>query len=63
MLRYGIPAYRLPPDLFEQEFEQFRVLGVPIHTGASVGSLETFRTDYDAVFLGLGTQRARVVPN
>ena len=62
MLRYGIPAYRLPPDLLEQELEQIRVLGIPIHTGASVGSLETFRKDYDAVFLGLGTQRARVIP-
>ena len=62
MLRYGIPAYRLPPDLLEQELDQIRVLGIPIHTGTPVGSLETFRKDYDAVFLGLGTQRARVIP-
>ena len=38
------------------------MLGVPIHTGAAIGSLETFRKDYDAVFLGLGTQRARLIP-
>ena len=25
MLRYGIPAYRLPPDLLEKEIEQIRV--------------------------------------
>ena len=62
MLRYGIPAYRLPPDLLDQEIEQIRVLGVPIHTGATIGSLETFKTDYDAVFLGLGTQRAKLIP-
>jgi thioredoxin reductase/ferredoxin len=62
MLRYGIPAYRLPPDLLDQEIEQIRVLGVPIHTGAAIESLETFKTDYDAVFLGLGTQRARLIP-
>ena len=62
MLRYGIPAYRLPPDLLEQELDQIRVLGVPIHTGTAVGSLETFRKDYDAVFLGLGTQRSRLIP-
>ena len=61
-LRYGIPAYRLPPDLLDQEIDQIRVLGIPIHTGAPVGSLETFRQDYDAVFLGLGTQRSRLIP-
>jgi NADPH-dependent glutamate synthase beta subunit-like oxidoreductase/ferredoxin len=61
-LRYGIPAYRLPPDLLDQEIDQIRVLGIPIHTGAPVGSLEVFRKDYDAVFLGLGTQRSRLIP-
>ncbi len=62
MLRYGIPAYRLPPDLLDQEIDQIRVLGIPIHTGAAVGSLAAFRKDYDAVFLGLGTQRSRLIP-
>jgi NADH-quinone oxidoreductase subunit F len=61
MLRYGIPAYRLPPDLLDQELDQIRVLGIPIHTGAAIGSLETFKRDYDAVFLGLGTQQARLI--
>jgi NADPH-dependent glutamate synthase beta subunit-like oxidoreductase/NADH:ubiquinone oxidoreductase subunit F (NADH-binding)/formate hydrogenlyase subunit 6/NADH:ubiquinone oxidoreductase subunit I len=62
MLRYGIPAYRLPPELLDKELEQIRVLGIPIRTGAKVGNLETFRADYDAVFLGLGTQTARMLP-
>ncbi len=62
MLRYGIPAYRLPPDLLDQEIDQIRVLGVKIHTSARVDSLEAFRKDYDAVFLGLGTQKARLLP-
>jgi NADH-quinone oxidoreductase subunit F len=62
MLRYGIPAYRLPPDLLDQEIDQIRVLGVEIHTRAPVGKLEDFRKGYDAVFLGLGTQRSRLIP-
>jgi len=61
-LRYGIPAYRLPPDLLDQEIEQIRVLGVQIHTNATVDSLEAFRKDFDAVYLGLGTQKARLLP-
>jgi NADPH-dependent glutamate synthase beta subunit-like oxidoreductase/ferredoxin len=62
MLRYGIPAYRLPPDLLDQELEQIELLGIPIHTGAKVGRLEDFRQKHDAVFLGLGTQMARLLP-
>ena len=62
MLRYGIPAYRLPPDLLEKEIDQIRVLGVQIHTNTPVDSIENFRENYDAVFLGLGTQTARLPP-
>ncbi len=62
MLRYGIPAYRLPPDLLDQELDQIRALGIAIRIGAEVGSLDEFRKDYDAVFLGLGTQRSRLIP-
>ena len=61
-LRYGIPAYRLPPELLEQEIDQIRAIGVVIHTGAAIPNLEVFRKDYDAVFLGLGTQRSRMIP-
>lgn len=61
-LRHGIPAYRLPPDLLEQEIEQITVLGVQIHTSTPIASLEDFRQQYDAVYLGLGTQRARLIP-
>jgi NADPH-dependent glutamate synthase beta subunit-like oxidoreductase/formate hydrogenlyase subunit 6/NADH:ubiquinone oxidoreductase subunit I len=62
MLRYGIPAYRLPPDLLDRELEQITALGIPIHTSAKVDSLDVFRKDYDAVFLGLGTQLSRFIP-
>ena len=61
MLRYGIPAYRLPTELLDQEVDQILTLGVKLHTGAKVDSLDTFRKDYDAVFLGLGTQLARML--
>jgi len=62
MLRYGIPAYRLPPELLDKELEQITALGIPIHTGAKVDSLDTFRQGYDAVFLALGTQMSRFIP-
>jgi NADH-quinone oxidoreductase subunit F len=62
MLRYGIPAYRNPPDLLEKEIDQIRALGVRILTRSPVASVEEFRKKYDAVFLGLGTQKARLLP-
>jgi NADPH-dependent glutamate synthase beta subunit-like oxidoreductase/NADH:ubiquinone oxidoreductase subunit F (NADH-binding)/formate hydrogenlyase subunit 6/NADH:ubiquinone oxidoreductase subunit I len=62
MLRYGIPAYRMPPDLLDKEIAQIAALGIPIHCSAKVASLDAFRKDYDAVFLGLGTQTSRLVP-
>ncbi|MBK9088143.1 MAG: FAD-dependent oxidoreductase [Holophagales bacterium] len=62
MLRYGIPAYRNPPDAFEREVDQIRALGVRIFTNSPVASVEEFRKGYDAVFLGLGTQKARLLP-
>ena len=62
MLRYGIPAYRLPPDLLDQELGQITALGIAIRTSTAIDSLNTFRTNYDAVFLGLGTQRSRLIP-
>lgn len=62
MLRYGIPAYRMPPDLLDQEIAQIASLGIPIHCDAKVDSLDAFRQDYDAVFLGLGTQTSRFIP-
>lgn len=62
MLRYGIPAYRLPPDLLDKEIAQIAALGIPMHCGAKVASLDAFRKDYDAVFLGLGTQTSRFIP-
>jgi NADPH-dependent glutamate synthase beta subunit-like oxidoreductase/ferredoxin len=61
MLRYGIPAYRNPPELLEKELDQIRAVGVRIHTSSPVANLEEFRKDYDAVFLGLGTQRTRLL--
>ncbi|MBP0464199.1 FAD-dependent oxidoreductase [Roseomonas sp. PWR1] len=62
MLRYGIPAYRLPPELLDQELGEIERLGIPIRTGAKIGSLEDFRGGFDAVYLGLGTQMARLLP-
>jgi len=59
MLRYGIPAYRLPKDILDDEFGEVLRLGVELRTNQRLGrdfTLEQLRAEYDAVFLGLGAQ-------
>ncbi len=59
MLRYGIPAYRLPKDLLDKEISTVTDLGVDIQTNKALGkdfTLDSLNKDYDAVFLGIGAQ-------
>jgi NADPH-dependent glutamate synthase beta subunit-like oxidoreductase/NADH:ubiquinone oxidoreductase subunit F (NADH-binding) len=63
MLRYGIPAYRLPPNLLDIELAQIERLGVIIHTGYRVESLKALREQgFDAIFIAPGFQLSRRVP-
>jgi NADH-quinone oxidoreductase subunit F len=63
MLRYGIPAYRLPPNLLDIELAQIERLGVRIHTPYRVESLKALRErGFTAVFIAPGFQLSRRVP-
>ncbi len=62
MLRYGIPAYRLPKDALDAEIETIRTLGAEFRMGARWGtdfSLADLRRDYHAVFVAIGAQQAQ----
>jgi len=57
MLRYGIPSYRLPRHILEEEINILWRMGVEIQTGVRLGTdfqLEDLKAEYDAVFLALG---------
>lgn len=57
MLRYGIPDYRLPPNIIDKEVDLICQLGVKINYNQELGrdiSLESLRRQYDAVFLAPG---------
>jgi formate dehydrogenase (NADP+) beta subunit len=66
MLRYGIPACRLPRDILDQEIQAIFDLGVEFKPNYALGkdvSLEHLTQDgYDAVFLGVGACLSRRVP-
>lgn len=55
MLRYGIPAYRLPDDVLDNDIAYIRELGAQITTNASVDSVEQLKVaGYKSVFLACG---------
>jgi len=58
MLRVGIPDYRLPPDILDNEIEYLLRHGIEVRTGVRFGSdlsLDDLRKDgFCAVFLGIG---------
>ncbi|MGZ3604532.1 MAG: NAD(P)-binding protein, partial [Thermodesulfobacteriota bacterium] len=61
MLRMGIPSYRLPGDVLDQEISRIVALGVEIRTGIAFGeklSLDGLR-DYQAIFIASGAHQSR----
>src|SRR5208282_6209185 len=62
MLRYGIPAFRLPREVLDSEISSIRQLGAEFRLGQRLGrdfTLDDLRRDFDAVFLALGAQGSR----
>jgi heterodisulfide reductase subunit A-like polyferredoxin len=56
MLRYGIPAYRLPKDIVDRDVENITALGVEIRTNTPIDSLGSLKLQgFDAVFMSVGT--------
>lgn len=64
MMRYGIPAYRLPRNVLNEEIEEVVKLGVTIQTDTRIESLEklTFDDDFDAVIVAVGTHTGQKLP-
>ncbi|MBQ4345919.1 MAG: FAD-dependent oxidoreductase, partial [Oscillospiraceae bacterium] len=61
MLRYGIPAYRLPKAVLDREIEEIAAMGVTMQNGVRLGediTLEQLRSEYDAVILAVGAWRS-----
>jgi len=54
MLRYGIPEYRLPQKILDQEINRIKKLGVKIKTNTRIDNIKKLRKNYDAVFVSVG---------
>ena len=60
MLRYGIPAYRLPRGILDAEIARLLALGVELRCQTMVGrevAYDDLRQDYAAIFVGIGAHK------
>jgi len=61
MLRYGIPAYRLPKDIVDREVKEIEDLGVKMVNNFKIGrdaTLSELREKFDAVYVAIGAWRS-----
>jgi len=63
MMRYGIPAYRLPRDVMADELDRIAALGVTITCNHRVEDLAAERREggFDAVFVAVGAHLSKHV--
>ena len=57
ILRYGIPGYRLPDAIVDDEINRLRHIGVHFELGTRIGgsvTLDQLRSRHDATFLAIG---------
>jgi NADPH-dependent glutamate synthase beta subunit-like oxidoreductase len=63
MMRYGIPAYRMPRDVLDGELDRITALGVRVTCGHRVEDLEAERREggFDAAFAAVGAHLSKRV--
>jgi NADPH-dependent glutamate synthase beta subunit-like oxidoreductase len=63
MMRYGIPAYRLPRDVMAGELDRIAAMGVRVTLDHRVGDLVAERDEgrFDAVFVAVGAHLSKRV--
>ncbi len=64
MLRYGIPNYRFPRRLLDEEIDSILSLGIETHTNVTVGkdvSVEDLQKEYDCLYIAIGAHQDRKV--
>lgn len=63
MLRYGIPAYRLPRDVLDQEIQRLERMGIAFYLNQRVQDVTRplDQGQFDAVFLAIGAHKSKHV--
>ncbi len=60
LMRYNIPAFRLPAEVLQEEIDYIVNMGVTVHYNHRVESMKALLGEgYDAVFVGTGAPRGK----
>jgi heterodisulfide reductase subunit A-like polyferredoxin len=62
MMRVGVPAHRLPPDVVQREIDRITAQGVELHLNHRVKDAEALLEEYDAVFVAVGAHAGVKLP-
>lgn len=65
LMRYGIPAYRLPRNVLDGEIARILAMGVAVHCNHRIGgpdAIRHLREQHDALYLALGATRSKRLP-
>ncbi len=65
MMRYGIPGYRTPRGMVDDEVQRILDMSVEVRTGVRVGediTIDELEAGYDAIFWAIGAQTGRPLP-
>jgi NADH-quinone oxidoreductase subunit F len=62
LLVYGIPSYRLPKKVVQDEINLLKAMGIAIKTNSPIKTTkqwEDIRKNFDAIFIGIGATKSR----
>src|SRR5690606_35669438 len=60
LMRVNIPAFRLPPQVLDEEIDTILRMGVSVHYSTPVDSMSWLLDQgYDAIFVGSGAPRGK----
>ena len=64
MLRYGIPDYRLPPEILDQDINAILSTGVETRMGVTIGKdvpFEDIEKEFDAIYISIGAHNDKKI--
>lgn len=62
MLQYGIPSYRMPREVLDQEIQYILDRGIELETGVKVQNIAELKEQYDAVLVAIGNHQGTLLP-
>ena len=62
MMRVGVPAHRLPPEVIQREIDAILAAGIELRLNQRVEDVEALLADFDAVFVAIGAHAGAKLP-